>query len=155
MTLTNCYVTLEDVKTRLGGATVDGGVLIDVTGIDQTDTQQWIDYTGADTAGDDYVVLYKAVDSELKSARGFAYPLGETVQDDAWTDDHGCGGGLHLSPTPVQASYYYEDATRFLRCRVHRVDLRPIPGDVAKAKARRVEVLAEVDIHGRDLAVTA
>lgn len=136
-------------------ATVDGGVLIDVTGIDQTDTQQWIDYTGADTAGDDYVVLYKAVDSELKSARGFAYPLGETVQDDAWTDDHGCGGGLHLSPTPVQASYYYEDATRFLRCRVHRVDLRPIPGDVAKAKARRVEVLAEVDIHGRDLAVTA
>ena len=25
MTLTNCYVTLEDVKTRLGGSTVDGG----------------------------------------------------------------------------------------------------------------------------------
>lgn len=25
MTLTNCYVTLEDVKTRLGGASIDGG----------------------------------------------------------------------------------------------------------------------------------
>lgn len=25
MTLTNCYVTLEDVKTRLGGSAVDGG----------------------------------------------------------------------------------------------------------------------------------
>lgn len=25
MTLTNCYVTLEDIKTRLGGATIDGG----------------------------------------------------------------------------------------------------------------------------------
>ena len=25
MTLSNCYVTLEDIKSRLGGATVDGG----------------------------------------------------------------------------------------------------------------------------------
>lgn len=25
MTLTNCYVTLEDIKTRLGGASIDGG----------------------------------------------------------------------------------------------------------------------------------
>ena len=136
-------------------ATIDGGVLVDVTRIDQTDVQQWIDYTGADTDGTDHVVLYKAVDADLKSARGFAYPLGETVEDGAWTDTNDCGGGLHLSPTPEQAAYYFEEATRFLRCRVHRDDLRPIPDGVAKAKARRVEVLGEVDAFGRDLAVAS
>jgi len=123
--------------------TVTGGVLIDVTDVDETDVQQWIDYTGADTEGDN-VVLYKAVNAALKSERGFPYPVGETVECPDWTDTNDCGGGLHLSPHAHQAHYYYESATRFLRCLVHRDDLRPIPGSVAKAKARRVTVVEEV-----------
>ena len=132
-------------------ATVHGGVLIDVTALDLTALQQWIDYTGTDTDGPDHVLLYKAVGDNLTSERGFAYPIGESVEASDWVDSSECGGGLHFSPTPVQALSYYEGATRFLRCRVARADLRPIPGGTAKAKARRAIVVAEVDVHGREV----
>ena len=125
--------------------TVAGGVLIDVTDIDHTDVQQWIDYTGADTDGE-HVVLYKAVDGDLKSERGFPYPIGGTVECPDWTDTNDCGGGLHLSPHAHQAHAYFSGATQFLRCLVHRDDLRPIPSSVAKAKARRVTVVEEVQL---------
>jgi hypothetical protein len=118
-------------------------VLIDVTAIDQANTEDWIAYTGAETT-DAGVILYKAVDADLKSGRGFAYPIGETVECPDWTDTNDCGGGLHLCPLPEQALTYFEGATRFLRCVVAVDDLRPIPGSPAKAKARRVTVLSEV-----------
>jgi hypothetical protein len=133
--------------------TVEGGVVIDVTTLDLNDVTTWAGYTGADTT-DAGVVLYKAVDANLKSERGFAYPIGETVECPDWTDTNDCGGGLHLSPHPHQALAYFSRATRFLRCVVAIDDLRPIPGsswDPAKAKARRVTVLAEVDINGKDV----
>ena len=133
--------------------TVEGGVVIDVTKVNQRDVTTWADYTGAETT-DAGVVLYKAVDADLKSERGFAYPIGETVECPDWTDTNDCGGGLHLSPHPHQALAYFSHATRFLRCVVAVDDLRPIPGyagDPAKAKARRVTVLAEVDIDGKDV----
>ncbi len=133
--------------------TVEGGVVIDVTKVNQRDASAWADYTGAETS-ETGVVLYKAVDADLKSERGFAYPVGETVECPDWIDTHDCGGGLHLSPHPHQALAYFSRATRFLRCVVAVDDLRPIPGyagDPAKAKARRVTVLAEVDIDGKDV----
>ena len=132
-------------------ATIDGGVLIDVTALDESDLTQWASYHGAKVS-DGSLVLYKAVDADLKSERGFAYPIGETVECPDWTDTNDCGGGLHLSPHPHQALAYFRRATRFLRCVVAVDDLRPIlgyPGDPAKAKARRVTVLAEVDIDGK------
>ena len=124
-------------------ATITGGTLIDLTTVDHTNLTQWIDYTGCDTHNDN-LVLYKAVRDNYKSARGFAYPLGETVTCPDWTDDNERGGGLHLSPHPHQARHYDPSATRVLVCHVAREDARPIPGEVAKVKARRVRVVREV-----------
>ena len=131
-------------------AAIDGGVLIDVTALDENDLTQWASYHGA-KASTDSLVLYKAVDADLKSERGFPYPIGETVEAPDWRADNTCGGGLHLSPSPSCAQAYYPSASRFLRCEVDPQDVRPIPGDVAKAKARRVRVVAEVDIHGDEV----
>ncbi len=131
-------------------ATIDGGVLIDVTALDESDLTQWASYHGAKVS-DGSLVLYKAVDADLKSERGFLYPIGETVEAADWRADNACCGGLHLSPSPSCAQAYYPSASRFLRCEVDPQDVRPIPGGVAKAKARRVRVVAEVDIHGDEV----
>ena len=131
-------------------ATIDGGVLIDVTALDESDPIQWASYHGAKVS-DGSLVLYKAVDADLKSERGFLYPIGETVEAADWRADNACCGGLHLSPSPSCAQAYYPSASRFLRCEVDPQDVRPIPGGVAKAKARRVRVVAEVDIHGDEV----
>ena len=133
--------------------TVDGGHVIDLTALDLTDLDTWVDYTGCGRDGDD-LVLYKALDADLRAERGrFAYPgPGGTVAAPDWTETNACGGGLHLSPSPEQATQYRRDATRWLECRVAREDFRPIPGDTAKGKARVVRVVAEVDAFGRVLA---
>jgi hypothetical protein len=134
--------------------TLDGGVLIDLTALDLTDLDTWLDYTGTDTDGDD-LLLYKAVNDDLRSPHHFSYPIGEQLVCPDWRDTNDCGYGLHLSPTPAQAAAYHSTATRFLRCRVARVDVRPIgaPGETAKCKVRALTVEAEVDIHGREIAV--
>lgn len=131
-------------------ATIGGGVLIDVTALDESDPIQWASYHGAKVSAGS-LVLYKAVDADLKSERGFLYPIGETVEAADWRADNACGGGLHLSPSPSCAQVYFPSATRFLRCEVDPQDVRPIPGGVAKAKARRVRVVAEVDTHGDEV----
>ena len=134
-------------------ATVKGGVLIDVSDLDLKDTKTWIDHGGVERVGRSSVILYKAVDANLRSARGHAYPIGEVVTCPDWTDTNDCGGGLHLSPSPAEARYYFDDATRFLRCEVAVKELRPIPGSgAAKAKARVVKVLGEVDRWGDPVA---
>jgi hypothetical protein len=130
--------------------TLSGGVVIDVPALDQTDVETWCNYTGAERDGKS-VVVYKAVDADLKSERGHAYPIGTTVKAADWTETNDCGGGLHFSPSPVQAQHYFLIATRFLACKVKAEDLRPIPGSVAKCKARKAKVLHEVDIHGRKI----
>ena len=139
-----------------GRVTLEGGVLIDLTALDLDDLDQWLDYTGAQVEGED-LLLYKAVDTSLRSGKGFEYPVGAAVVCPDWTDTNECGGGLHLCPTPHQAFSYFGSATRFLRCRVARADVRPIgdPHEVAKCKVRALTVEAEVDINGRELAVTA
>src|SRR5690606_8571593 len=62
----------------------------------------------------DTITLYKAVDDNLKSGYGFEYPIGEVVECDDWDDKPRCGGGLHLSPHPIDANKYMPGATRFL-----------------------------------------
>ena len=142
------YVAVHVHSAR---ATIEGGVLIDVTNLDENDVAQWAAYHGAKSS-EGSLVLYKAVDADLESERGFAYPIGETVEAPDWRADNTCGGGLHLSPSPSCARQYFPSATRFLRCEVDPADVRPIPGDVAKAKAHRVRVVAEVNIHGDEVA---
>ena len=138
------YVAVHLHSARV---TLTGGVGIDLTKLDLTRTDEWITYTGCRRDGDDLVV-YKAVRADLNSARGFAYPIGREVTDPQWRDDHDCGNGLHFSPSPSQALYYDDSATRYLECRVAAADVRTIPGGAAKLKAPRARVVREVDVNG-------
>jgi hypothetical protein len=149
------------VAVHLHSATVthDGGVIIDVAGLDRSGTYTWAVYHGVEVvaakkSADDELIVYKAVDDNLKSGRGFTYPIGETVSCPDWDPRDACGNGLHLSPRPHHALYYFDRATRFLKCAVKAADLTVIDGnsgDVPKLKARVVRVLAEVDIDGNEV----
>ena len=135
-------------------ATVTGGVVINIAALDLTHLTDWADYHGVEVV-DDEVIVYKAVDADLRSARGFAYPIGETVTCPDWDPAPVCGGGLHLSPRPAQAREYYRAEARFLRCAVPVEALTIIDGDAThmtpKLKARTVRVLCEVDVHGHEI----
>uniref|UniRef100_UPI001963BE56 DUF7666 domain-containing protein n=1 Tax=Leifsonia aquatica TaxID=144185 RepID=UPI001963BE56 len=146
----SAYVAVHLFSARVTHA---GGVIIDVSAIDRSDVTQWAAYHGTDIQ-DGEVIVYKAVDDDLKSGRGFAYPIGETVTAPDWDPRDACGNGLHLSPRPHHARYYYSTATRFLKCAVKLTDLTIIDGNgtsVPKLKAKTVRVLAEVDIDGNPI----
>jgi hypothetical protein len=138
-------------------AVVTGGVLIDIAALDLNDPATWCGYRGVQVH-DGTALLYKAVNASLAAGHQYykatTYTIGSDVTADDWRDDHDCGGGLHVSPSPDQAKRYRpegETDTRYLRVAAALTDLRPI-GD--KAKARTVRVLAEVDAAGNDLAST-
>jgi hypothetical protein len=135
-------------------AKVDGGVVIDLTKLDLTTTADWADYHGVKTV-DGHLIVYKAVDADLNSGRGFHYPIGATVAAPDWNAGDFCGAGLHFSPTPAQARDYFPDAARFLECAVNVADASVIGGtdtySTPKLKARSVRVLREVDVHGDPL----
>ena len=136
-------------------AAITGGHLIVVPDIATVD--DWFDYHGVN-ATDGHVVLYKAVDDQLRSGRGMPYPLGEVVEAPDWSPVDECGGGLHLCATAHHATAYFPPASRWLACRVAVADLVVITdgaGRSDKVKARRVEVLHEVDIHGRPVGEVA
>lgn len=125
-------------------ATTSGGVVIDVADIDTNKVSDFIDYHGV-TVKDGVATVYKAVDDDLKSGYGFAYPVGETVEAHDWDAAQSFGGGLHFGNRPTVARAYFEDATRFLECEV------PIEGLIAlgdKVKSRTAHVVREVDIYG-------
>jgi hypothetical protein len=137
--------------------TLSGGVIIDMTAIDRTDPQTWCDLNGVVVA-DGRAVLYKATDDSLTAGheyRPVTYTVGAEVACDDWRDDHDCGGGLHLSPSPAAAKDYRWDAKRYLAVEVTVADLRPIPGGTAKCKVPRGRVLHEVDLYGRTVTVEA
>jgi hypothetical protein len=143
------YVAIHLYSAR---ATITGGVVIDITDPDLSDAETWCDYHGVVVA-EGRALVYKAVDDELASGRGFTYPLGESVACDDWRNDDQCGRGLHFSPTPNLARSYFTAATRFLACWVALADLAPIDG--TKCKARAATVDHEVDAFARPLAVAA
>jgi hypothetical protein len=133
---------------------IDGGVVIDVTSVDRTNPKGWRKYHGVASIGtgaDRELIVYKAVDKDLKSGRGFPYPIGETVTDPNWRAGDFCGNGLHFSPSPVHASEYFREATRFLKVAVKVSEVSIIDGNslcAPKLKARSARVLAEVTIGG-------
>ncbi len=136
------------VFVHTADSTWSGGVLIDLRDLDETNLDTWAGLHGCARDGAT-LTLYKAVRSDLRSYHGFRYPIGETVSDPLWRDDHDCGGGLHFSPTPVMAAGYDDKATRFLECRVRAADVRTVPGSgAAKLKARSAVVVREVTITG-------
>ena len=131
---------------------VSGGVVIDVSK-EVIDPSEWCDYHGVEVSAAGVATLYKAVDASYLSGWGTSYSPGTKPSAPDWRDNHECGGGLHFSPSPVQALTYNAEATRFLAVGVQVSDLRPIPGGTAKCKAPRVvRACAEVDIDGKPVA---
>ena len=135
-------------------AKVNGGVLIQVPPCDEP--AEWCDFYDLPVKRGK-VVLFKAVDDELRSGRGLAYPIGESVEAQDFTDRAECGGGLHLSPRPFMARRYFSAAPRFLACEVALSDLVVIADSKVsdKVKARRLRVLHEVDVDGEPLVAEA
>ena len=131
-------------------ATTDGGVIIDVSGLDLTDPHTWCEYHGV-TVTDGNATVYKAVDNNFHPQRGtqWTYRPGATVTCDDWKTDPVCGHGLHVSPRPVQARGHFPDATRFVECTAPLTDLVPLGGD--KCKAPAVVCVREVDVDGQPI----
>jgi hypothetical protein len=134
--------------------TLSGGHVIDMTALDLTDPTIWCAYHGVDIAepdGQQVAFLYKAVNAEWTTYRGWDYHPGSLPEAATWEPDGQCGAGLHFSPRPAQAQGYLgEPAAHFLRVGVRLDEMSPISSD--KAKARRVVVpCVEVDINGNEI----
>ncbi len=134
--------------------TLSGGHVIDMTALDLTDPTIWCAYNGVDIAehdGQQVAFLYKAVNAEWTTDRGWDYHPGSLPEAATWEPDGQCGAGLHFSPRPAQAQGYLgEPAAHFLRVGVRLDEMSPISSD--KAKARRVVVpCVEVDINGNEI----
>ena len=140
-----------------GLATVQGGVLIDLSAVQETDPTAWCEAHGV-TVYDGVASLYKATDSDLTAGHGYhstRYDVGSEPVAADFQADHGCGHGLHLSPTAQQATTYRPEAVRWVRVEVPVGEIVPIPsllsGQVAKCKVRTCRVVAEVDVLGREV----
>ena len=135
-------------------ATLTGpGHIIDMTDLDHTKLEDWLDYNNITVAEDGLLHLFKAVDGNLCSvySRGeFAYEIGATVKPARWEDGHGCGHGIHLCPSPRHARNHFRGATRFIEVTCTLEDFRCI--DWSKGKAREAVVVREVDIDGAPIA---
>lgn len=105
----------------------------------------WPSHYGVTVEDDGTMIVFKAVDADLKSGYGMAYPIGQHVSAPDWNGLDRCGGGLHFTSSPRDSRSYFPGATRFLACRVPVRGLRVI-GD--KIKVRSADVLYEVDIDG-------
>jgi hypothetical protein len=133
--------------------TFSGGVVIDMTAIDESDPQTWCGLHGV-TVKRGVASLFKALDGDLCAGHSYTktrYEVGKRVTAADWRDDGRCGGGLHLGPTTSHATEYRSDAERWVRVEAKVADLRPIVGGTAKAKVKTCKVVAEVDRWGAEV----
>ncbi len=141
-------VHLHDVTVHL-----TGGVVIDHTKVELFDAEEWCAYHGV-SVENGIATVYKAVNDQWTTSRGFDYSPGALPSCTDFRDDASCGGGLHFGPTPTHALAYFREATKFVAVGVEVSALRPIVdrGATAKCKAPKVvRACAEVTIDG-DLA---
>ena len=120
-----------------------------MTPLGLSDPAAWVAYQGIATK-DGTAVVYKAVSQGLVAGQGripTTYTIGSTVEAIDWSPAPKCGRGLHFSPTPPQASLYYQGIgePRFLACEVDVASLVPLGN---KCKAPSCRVLHEVDQSG-------
>ena len=134
-------------------ATITGtGHVIDMSAVDLSNPDEWVEYVGANVDEEGQVHLYKAVDDNLESSYShgkFAYEIGSTVQPETWSKNNRCGNGIHLCPSPQHARDHFPDATRFLEVTCDAATFIPI--DTSKIKTAQAYVLREVDICGTPL----
>jgi hypothetical protein len=129
---------------------LDGGVLIDLTKLDLYNLDDFIDYHGVKTDGDELIV-YKAVDENWQAGHGYRttdYLVGTTVEAPDWQATKACGNGLHFCSTPSVAAAY-GGRTHLLECRIPKADTVALHD---KLKAKSCRVIREVSIHGEAIA---
>jgi len=138
------------VHLHSGRATIAGGVIIDHTQ-EPIEPAAWCAWHDIDIT-DGIATVYKAVNDGWTTDRGTDYAPGALPSCDDWIDNNQCGGGLHFSPTPIEARAYHREATRYVAVGVTVADLRPILGVTPKCKSPRVvRACVEVDIDGREV----
>ena len=128
------------------------GHVIDVTNATLSAPDTWAAFHGVKVV-DGIATVYKALYDHYGTGRPEwqgAYAPGKVPEAPDWRDDASCGGGLHFSPTPRQASEYLSGATRWVKVGVELATLRPIlDGGTPKCKVPKVVVpCVEVDING-------
>ncbi len=144
---------------------MDGGVVIDVTKLDLTDTATWLEYSGVEVV-DGRVTFYKAVDKDLRAGLRYIpteYQIGSEVVATDWRPDKECGHGLHFSRSPHETLMYHSLPARFLEVTVPIDDLVVLGDKIIddlvvlgdKIKAKSCRVVREVDIHCRPIESTA
>jgi len=129
---------------------IPGATILPVLKI--TTPAEWCEYYGA-TVEDNAATLYKAVNDNYCSERGFSYAPGSTPEAPDWDGlARECGGGLHFCSTPAASKIFYYAATKFVKCKVALDDLvvHENANYPMKIKGRRVcAPIVEVDIHGK------
>src|SRR5581483_8567772 len=112
------------------------------------DPAEWAAFYGLGITGGKLTV-YKAVDGDLISGHGMAYPIGGTVTAPDWENNRACVQGLHFGPTPwLAATYLDSDTKRYLACQVDAAAIVPLGN---KIKAESCVVLHEVDADGSQI----
>ena len=137
-------------------ANIPGATILPVLKI--TTPAEWCEYYGA-TVEDNAATLYKAVNDNYCSDRGFSYAIGSTPEAPDWDGPaRECGGGLHFCSTPSASKNFYVNATKFVECKVLLEDLVVHENAIypTKVKGRRVcAPIVEVDIDGNPVALKA
>lgn len=117
----------------------------------------WVQFHNVHVEGG-LVTAYKAVDDNLEAGHSYIttrYDIGTTVTARDWQQSNSCGGGLHLSPSPMMAAIYSAyRSTRFLKCTALVTDVDVVEGNNTlgpKFKARSVNVIGEVDARGLEI----
>jgi hypothetical protein len=129
---------------------LSGGVVIDVTDVDQYDPQTWLDYHGVSVT-DGKATVYKAVDADLNAGQGYRltkYPIGGTVTAARLEAVEGLRlrAALRL-PAPHREAVLQRQRPqpRFLECLIDVASFVAL-GD--KCKAESVTVVREVTVDG-------
>jgi hypothetical protein len=123
-----------------------------VSYVDLSTPAAWCEYYGVDRDSDGTVVLFKALDGEFRSNRGFYYVPGTTPSAPDWDGgEQECGGGLHFSPSPMHAVAFFTGATKFVGCRLKLDEIVVHPDGVypEKVKAPRCLEVFQVDRSGK------
>ncbi len=154
------YAALIAQKHDRAKLSIPGATILKVPTI--TMPEEWCDYYGVKvTRGK--AILFKAVDGAFASAHltpsgdHLVYAPASTPEAPDWDGPkRECGGGIHLSPSPLAALTFFPEATRFVGCPVRLADI-VVHKDAeypAKVKARQIAPPGcfEVDRDGEPIA---
>jgi hypothetical protein len=136
--------------------TINGGVLLERPVIDNAEI--WLEYHGVPVV-DGVATLFKAVDDDYRSPKGFSYVPGTTPTAPDW--DGGkeeCGGGLHFCPSPAVAGTFMTGAAHYVACPVRVDDIavhHPATYPMKIKAPGCAGPVYEVDISGKAITVAA